>query len=360
MKELPNLKNQAEYSYLKDVPATILQQSLKDLDVAWKNRFAKRAGKPTFKSRYRTNSFRIPQTTQFKIFKLNDKYSGLRLPKMDTTLKVRLDRKLPSKPTSVTIIREADGKYYASFVVVAKPRNRVKTNKTCGTDVGLKTMITIVASDEAVEQKDALKPFKKSQKKLSRLNKKLSRQFEAAKKDGRIVYDKRTKHYAGTENLKNYQKTKQAKAKVSAKIRHQRLDFLHKLALSIVIPFDSIALESIDFRELRITDQTKTANKQKQNINRAYADVSLGLLVSLIKEKANEFQNEIILADKDYSSTQICSFCKGKTMPDYVKANHITDELRVRKWQCTVCNAELDRDINAARNLMQLTLKQVA
>jgi putative transposase len=246
-----------------------------------------------------------------------------------------MDRKLPSKPSSLTVIKNPDMTFEISFVVEKNVEKLNKTNKSIGLDVGLKSMITGTDSDNNIIKIGSEKHLKKLSKKLAKNQKVLSRKKEYAKKEKRKLIES-----------KNYQKQKVKVAKIHSLIARKRKDDIDKLTFWICALYDNIAIEDLNMNKLK-KSRTKElkSNKAKQNINRTYGDVSLGLFLSKLKEKASMYNKNIVLADKNYKSTRICNNCNSETAEL---------GLRIRKWTCGVCNTKHDRDINASINLLKL------
>nr|WP_293161538.1 transposase [Okeania sp. SIO2C9] len=169
-----------ELLWLKEVASTPLQQSLKDLESAYKNFFDSCKGKgkrikvrpPKFKSRKSRQSARFVGTN-YKIGQ--DK---IYLPKIGK-IKIVCSRKLPNKPTSLTIIKDSNNRYFVSFVVDTKSEPLPETNNSIGIDLGISTFATLSNGDKI----NAPKPLKNNLKKLA----KFQRKFLVLKKAARVV-----------------------------------------------------------------------------------------------------------------------------------------------------------------------------
>src|SRR6266480_2242327 len=138
---LTAIKKSPQRAWLNEVSAVVLQQALADLNIAYRNFFASRAGrrtgpkagKPRFRSRKdHRQAIRFTANARFKVLP-NGK---LRLPKIGD-VPVRWSRPLPSQPSSVTIIQDSAGRYFASFVVEAKPARLPEAAPVVGNDLGL-------------------------------------------------------------------------------------------------------------------------------------------------------------------------------------------------------------------------------
>ena len=225
--ELSNLvitqaKKTPQRVWLGEVSSVALQQSLRDLGVAYQNFFAsikgKRKGKkvkpPRFKKRRNQQSARLTRNA----FSINN--GGVYLAKIGTVKPV-WSRALPSEPSSVTIIKDSANRYFLSFVVEIEKQSAPPTDKTIGIDLGIKTFATFDTGEKIY----APKPLKKNLKRLRKLKRHLSR-----KKKG----------------SKHYEKSRLKVAKLHAKIKDLRGDFLHKLSTDIIRENQTIVLEDLN------------------------------------------------------------------------------------------------------------------
>jgi putative transposase len=230
--------------------------------------------------------------------------------------------------------------FEVSFVVEKEYKHKKKTKKSVGLDVGLKSMITGTTSDGKVIQVHAEKHLKKKRKKLKQAQQNLSRKQEHAVKEKRSLNES-----------KNYQKQRVKVAKIHSLIMRTRKDYIEKLTYYLVCLFDCLVLEDISIKDL-VADKTKDikSRKAKRNINRTYADISLGLFLSKLKQKASMYGKSIVIAEKNYKSTMLCNNCGSQ--------NRENLKIQKRKWVCDVCGVSHDRDINASINLLKLAVGQ--
>ncbi len=309
-------KNTEARKWLSEVSSVVLQQSLRDLQTAWNNYFeskkGNRKGKAVSKPKFKKKSSR--QAIRFAKNAFTIHSESVKLAKIGH-IKMVVSRPLPSDPSSVTIIKDCAGRYFASFVVeVAQPTPSCakryplgQTDGSCGIDLGL-THFAILSSGEKVEnprlQKKMLKRIKKANRRLSR-----------AKKDS------------------NRRKKRKLKlAKLHAKIKDQRTDFLHKLTTRLVRENQTLAVEDLNVAGLI----------KNRKLSRAISDAGWSKFKTLLAAKCDKHGRELIIVDRYYPSSQICSCCGesgGKK------------ELDVREWTCLYCNTVHDRDICAAENL---------
>ncbi len=200
--------------WLKEVSSIALQQSVQDLNKAYQNFFnscqGKRKGRrvklPRFKKRKSAQSARLTKGG-FKVHQNNIKIAKI------GKLKIKWTRPLPNEPTSVTIIKDSADRYFVSFVVEINPTILPQSDKSCGIDLGI---IDFATFDDGTKVK-APKPLKKKLKRLRKLQRNLSRKVKGSKR--REVARKKV-------------------AKLHAKIKDSRTDFLHKLSTSKMVAVD--------------------------------------------------------------------------------------------------------------------------
>ena len=315
---LTHLKQTPGKAWLRDVSSVPLQQSLRDLDKAYTSFFAsvtgRRKGVRVGAPRFRRRSNRQAARFTSQVFKVRETSHGVGFVKLPKIGEVRfnLSRTLPSPPTSMTLIQEADGRYYVSFVVETTPAPAPEpTAYAVGVDMGLKDLAIAVNSNGESTIFPNIRPLRKAEKKLARLQKQLSR-----KKKGSNRYTK--------------QRLKVAKA--HTKVRNVRTHYLHHVANQVVNENQVITLETLTIKGLART-----------RLGKSVLDASWGHLNRLIEEKAAAYGRTLIRVDRFAPTTQTCSICGT---PNGRKP------LNIREWDCTGCQSHVDRDLNAAVNIM--------
>lgn len=322
-KQLTASKKTEERIWLTEVSAVPLQQSLRDLERAYKNFFDIVAGKrkrpagvkkvcsPKFKSKSNVQKARFTTAAGFKVTETTHGVGFVRLPKIGR-VRFALSRPLPSSPTSVTLIQEADGRRYVSFVVDV-PEKKFQAAKTdaIGLDLGLTHLaITVNTAGELVKYENP-RWLRAKERKLARLQHGLARK---------------------TRGSNRYHKQRQRIATAHRKVRETRTHYLHQVANRVVDENQVIALESLSVAGLKRT-----------RLGKSVSDASWGKLTRLIVEKANERGRTVMTADRWAPTTQTCSICGA---PGGKKS------LNIRAWRCQECLSWLDRDANAAVNIM--------
>jgi putative transposase len=301
---LTKLKKEPDTAWMNDVSSVPTQQALRHLQTAFSNFFAKRAEYPQFKKKHGKQSAEYTTSA----FRWDGK--NLSLAKMATPLSITWSRKLPkaAKPTTCTVSRDASGRYFVSILCDDSVSAKHKVKGKVGIDVGL-THFAVLSTGEKV---DAPKMYRKSEKKLARLQ----RQFSRKKKGS-----------------KNRTKAKLAVAKLHARIADTRKDFLHKLSTRLINENQVIAVETLAVKNM----------KNNRSLAKSISDASWSEFVRQLEYKALWYGRELVGIDKWYPSSKRCFDCGFVTakMP-----------LEIRSWTCPNCKSVHDRDVNAAKNIL--------
>ena len=305
IKQLPELKKECEW--LKEVNSQSLQQSIQNMDIAFK-KFFKGAGFPKFKSKHRgKQSFSIPQNVIVE-------NNLMIIPKFKEGINIVLHREIKGTIKSATISVTPTGKYFVSILVDTNTEILTKTpiieNKTIGIDLGIKDF-AITSDGEVFENP---KYLRKAQSKLKYVQRKYS------KNKGK--------------------RTKQRLALLHEKVVNKRKDFLHKLSSKLISENQTIALETLAVKNM----------VKNHNLAQAISDVSWSTFVSMLEYKAEWHGKNILRIGQFAPSSKTCSNCGA-----------INKELQLkdREWTCSNCSTVLDRDVNAACNIKSFALKNI-
>jgi putative transposase len=306
-------KQAPERAWLADVSSVVLQQALADLNTAYRNFFASVTGKrkgpkispPRFRSRKDSRqAVRFTANARFKVLG-NGK---LRLPKIGD-VQVRWSRPLPAAPSSVTVIRDAAGRFFASFVVEVNEAPLPETEAECGTDLGLGHFAVM---DDGTKV-SAPRFLRRAEKKLKRAQKDLSRKQKGSA---------------------NREKARVKVARAHARAGDARRDFHHKLSTRVIRENQAVTVEDLAVKGLARTRLAKSVH-----------DAGWSAFVSMLEYKAKLYGREFRKIGRFEPTSQVCSACGVKDGPK---------PLAVREWTCKECGTAHDRDVNAAKNILAL------
>lgn len=293
-------KLKKELLWLKESHSQVLQTSLGDLDAAYANFFAGRAKFPNFKSKRGKQSCRYPQG-----FKFN--HSHTYLPKIGW-VKTVFHRQMQGEAKNVTVSKTKSGKYFVSVSAVEDVQQYQPVNRSVGIDLGLKDFL--VTSDG--HKIPAPKYLRKSEKKLKRLQRQLSRK---------------------QKDSNNREKARQKLAVQYEKVTNQRKDFQHKASRWLIDNYDFVVLE-----DLNIKGMTKN-----HRLAKSIQYAGWGEFVKQLTYKGNWYGSEVSKIDRFYPSSKRHFAC-GWIKQDLT--------LKDRNWICENCGELVDRDVNAAKNIL--------
>ena len=303
IKQLPELKKECEW--LKEVNSQSLQQSIQNMDIAFK-KFFKGAGFPKFKSKHKgKQSFSIPQNVIIE-------NNLLIIPKFKEGIEIVLHREIKGTIKSANISVTPTGKYFVSILVDTNTempiKALIKENTTIGVDLGIKTFLVTSHGLEIENPKN----LRKAQSKLKYVQRKYS------KNKGK--------------------RTKQRLALLHEKVVNKRKDFLQKVSTKLIRENQTICLE-----DLAVSNMVKN-----HNLAQAISDVSWSTFVTMLEYKADWYGKNILRIGRFAPSSKTCNCC-----------GNINKELTLkdRKWTCSKCNSVLDRDVNASINIKSFALK---
>lgn len=309
-------KNASETQWLKDSPSQPLQQSLKDLEQAYKNFFQKRAAFPRFKKRGQNDAFRYPQGV-----KLDPDNSRIFLPKLGW-IRYRNSRQVTDTVKNVTV-SQSGGKWYISIQTECEVSAPVHSSASMvGLDTGMAKLATL--SDGTVFE--PVNSFQKNQKKLARLQRQLSRKVKFSN---------------------NWQKQKRKIQRLHSRIANVRRDYLHKVTTTISKSHAMIVIE-----DLRVSNMSKSAAgtvsqpgrnvRAKSGLNRSILDQGWYEMRRQLEYKQLWRGGQVLAVPPAYTS-QRCACC-GHTE----KENRQSQS----KFRCQACGYTANADVNGASNIL--------
>ena len=316
--QLPTLKE--EFEWLTEIGSHSLQQSILNLDRAYTAFFRSNAGFPKFKSKkFARKSFIIPITNNN--IKVNYETQRLTIPKFKGGIKCVFHRDIPKDEVvkQAIVSQDKDRKYYVSVLVEVNKEHPTKPepkkNKAIGMDFGVRTFITLNDGTKIENPK-------------------------VLKQSG----DKLAKHQQDLETLeKNTTKRKSKQEqiiKLHSKIAKQRKDFLDKLSYKLTHDnqVDSVCIEDLSIKNMQ-ADNYKTTNNR-------IADYAWSKFVSMLQYKSDWYGKNFRKIGRFDLSSKMCNEC------GYVNHNLKRDDY---EWQCPICNTNHDRDVNAAKNILDFS-----
>ncbi|MFG3106283.1 RNA-guided endonuclease InsQ/TnpB family protein [Streptomyces tendae] len=280
-KLITEAKRMVERAWLGEVSVVVLQQSLRDAETAYRNFFASlkgtrrgaRVGAPRFKSRKDARqSIRFTANARWSITD-----SGrLNLPKIGA-VKVKWSRTLPTIPTSVTVIKDAAGRYFASFVVDTEPAadqaRMPETDRAVGIDLGL-THFAVLSDGTKI---DSPRFLRRAEKKLKKAQRELSRKQKGSK---------------------NRDKARLKAARAHAKVADARREFHHQLSTKLISENQGIAVEDLSVAGLARTRLAKSVH-----------DAGWSSFIGMLRYKAERYGRTLVVIGRFEPTSQTCSTC---------------------------------------------------
>lgn len=343
IKQLQEAKK--ENDWLQEFASQTLNYELTCLDLAYKAFFKTKKGFPNFKSRYDRQSCTFLQ----KSFIPDDRH--IQLPKVGL-VKASVHRRLEGTVKRITISRSASGKFYGSAIVEIEDATYQlpATDKAVGVDMGIRNLvnlydnvkgsqISISGMIEAGKSESMKTKLEHLQAKIKRVQRHLSRKIEHRRKD-RQARSKR-----------------QEKCRIRlARLKEQEADirgyFLNHLSAKLTNEYGTVCIEDLAVKNMsrsaKGTPEDPGKNvKAKAGLNREIVRSGFGSLRTMLEYKAKQKGRNVVVVDRWLASSKNCSNC-GEQYKE------LKDK---RKWTCTNCGTEHDRDVNAAKNILDAGIK---
>ena len=305
-----NLKK--EKVWLKEADSTALQQTLRHLDAAYRNFLSKRGGYPRYKSKREAQSYRTMNVHDS--IRIDKRY--IRLPKAGN-VKIRNTREFSGRILSATISKTAGGRYYISLQVEEEYEVLANNGGKIGLDAGLKNLYT----DSNGETVAASRTLSRHEKKIKRLQRRLSRKEKGSK---------------------NREKARLCLAREHEKVADIRNDFQHKVTHRLSIENQVVCIEDLNVRGMI----------RNHRLAKSISDASWSGFYRKLAYKMEDHGGTLVKVPRTYPSSQLCSSCGYR--------NRDIKDLSIRAWTCPECGAVHDRDVNAAVNILRKGLEIMA
>ncbi|EFC86724.1 transposase, IS605 OrfB family [Parafrankia sp. EUN1f] len=301
-------KREPDTRWLAEPSKGLLQATLRYLQAAYVNFWAKRAGPPTFKRKGRTTD----SATYFRnCFTFRD--GRVTLAKQTSPLDIVWSRPLPggAVPSQVTVSRNSRGQYHVSILVEESVSALPASPGRVGIDAGVTSLVTLSTGEKVANPGHE----GRDRERLARAQRTLSRKAKGSA---------------------NRAKARARVARVHGRIADRRWDHLHKLSTRIIRENQTVVVEDLAVRNM----------VRNRSLARAVSDASWSELRRMLEYKAGWYGREVIAVDRWYPSSKTCSSCGARveSLP-----------LNVREWACR-CGLVHDRDVNAARNILAVGL----
>ena len=294
-----------EKAWLKEADSAALQQSLMHLDNAYENFFKKRGGYPKFKRKRSAQKYRTPNNKGSVRLDGN----AVIIPKAGR-VKIVNTIDFDGRIVSATVSKTSSGKYYISLQVEEEYDLLPNKGGQIGLDAGLTSLLT--SSDSNVIRNP--KTLSKHEKRLKRFQRSLSRKQKGSK---------------------NREKARRRLALEHEKVANIREDFQHKITHRLASDNQVVCIEDLDVKVMM----------SNHRLAKSISDASWSELLRKLEYKMGDHGGMLIKVPKTYPSSQRCSCC-GEINPE-------VRDLSIRTWTCPVCGSEHDRDVNAARNILE-------
>lgn len=335
--------------WLSSTSNVVLQQSLRDLYQAYSNYWSSLKGKRKGKkfNEPKRKKKRTEQSIRFTSNAFWIEGSTLRLTKIGS-IPILWTRDLPSSPTSVTVSRDASGRFHASFVCAVDPISMpIDPNRAIGIDMGIVNFVTFNTGEKV----EAPKPLQRNFKKLRRLQKALKRMDRMCFRSNKVT----GRRQRGSHR---YHRQQRRINRLHAFISDIRKDFQEKLSTRIIRENQTIVIEDLAIASMLRAPKPKkdlyaqrwlpNGRASKRALSRAISDASWGKFRLMLEHKAERYGRTIIAVNPAYTS-QTCSHC-GCVSKENRKSQS--------EFKCLECGHHENADVNAAKNILAAGLAE--
>lgn len=308
-KELTAMKKTEAFSWLKEINSQTLQHALRHLETAYANFFKGRTRFPRFHSKKHGGSFAVPQ--HFKV-----EGNRIFIPKFKGGIRFAKSQDVLGELRNMTVSVTPGGKYYVCIMAQVEVGDLEKTNLSVGIDLGLKDFVITSNGDRYSSNKF----IKKYSKKLATMQKHLSR-----KKKG-----------SGSWNRQRIKV-----ARLQEKIMSCRKDKLHKISIDLIRRYDVVCCEDLNVKGM----------VRNHHLAKSVSDASWGTFVTMLEYKAKWYGKILVKIGRFYPSSKTCHHC-----------GHVKENLSLsdRYYTCSNCGELIDRDLNAAKNILDEGLRNIS
>ena len=333
-KEFTKLRNDIEYSWLKEVSSEIPQQALKDLGESFKKFFRKESAYPKFKKKGKCET---------SFFHLNNKFvvenNKIKLEKIGY-VKMKDEGRLPVgnyKKDKIKVLNpriKHNGKFwYLSLALEVEDKTKEELiNVSVGVDLGIKDLAIVSNIDKPFKNINKSKEVKRLNKKLKRLQRQVSRKYDMLKSE---TYFKKGEKLTKTQNIIKIENKIKL---IHKRIADIRLNYIHQTTNTIVKTKPCrVVVEDLNLRGLM----------KNKHLSKAISEQCLNKFITILEYKCKWNGIEFVKADRFFPSSKMCSCC-GTIKKDL--------KLKDRTYICPKCNLVIDRDKNASINLANYQL----